>query len=325
MANPLSFNDRITRSRRLLGNPYAYLDDSDGYSAILPHEVLVKTSYKGTSLENPYANIDEPSDFNSDAVSNYAFIQIENFSKVPQEIIRKSLAEPRTKNFYSHDEIEEKARNLQISMWQDRAKIWPDGIPSNLVDILDPCIALKLIGYDCVLNETLGQFYIDGKLSEVAGTIDKSLKQVHISGQFLPNIRSFTAAHELGHALLHEIGTGLHRDRPLDGATVSRHPIESEADKFAAFFLMPRNLVMRKFQQLFLTEKFFLNEDTAFALGIGKFNVAINRYNTLHQLSRLLASVERYNGHHFISLANQFRVSIEAMAIRLEELELLVI
>ncbi len=318
MTNSLSLNDRITQSRRLLRNPYAYLDDSDSYSASLPHDILAKTSSKGVSLENPYANADEHSNF----------IQIGTFPDAQlKNICEYSLAETsaKFKNSYSYDSIEEKAREIQISMWQDRTKIWPDGVPSNLVDILDPFIALKRIGYDCVLNETLGQFYNDGKLCEVAGTIDKSLKQVHISGRFLPNIRSFTAAHELGHALLHEIGTGLHRDRPLDGATVSPNPIESEANKFAAFFLMPRNLVKRNFQQFFLTDKFFLNEDTIFAFGISNFDVAINKYKTLRQLSRLLASVERYNGHHFISLANQFRVSIEAMAIRLEELELLVI
>jgi hypothetical protein len=49
----------------------------------------------------------------------------------------------------------------------------------------------------------------------------------------------------------------------------------------------------------------------------------MKKFKTLRQLSRVLASAEHYNGLQFNSLANQFRVTNEAMAIRLEELELL--
>ena len=147
-------------------------------------------------------------------------------------------------------------------------------------------------------------------------------KQVHISRQFTRDICSFTAAHELGHAMLHE-AVALHRDRPLNGASISRDAIEFEADKFATFFLMPQKLVQDTFKRFFLTEKFSLDETTAFAIGLGDFQAVKNKFKTLRQLSKLLASTEHYNGTRFISLANQFRVSTEAMAIRLEELELL--
>ena len=188
--------------------------------------------------------------------------------------------------------------------------------------MLDPVIALKFIGYDCDLDETLGQFYSSGKLIEVAGTIDKSSSKVHISRRFGNHIRNFTAAHELGHALLHQT-SGLHRDRPLDGTIISRDPVEREADKFATFFLMPTKLVKTTFEKFFLTDKFFLNEETAFALGLSDFMELKEKVKPLRQLSKMLASAEYYNGRHFVSLANQFRVSTEAMAIRLEELELL--
>ena len=42
-------------------------------------------------------------------------------------------------------------------------------------------------------------------------------------------------------------------------------------------------------------------------------------------LAKLLADSESYNGVRFISLANQFRVSTTTMAIRLEELELVLV
>jgi Zn-dependent peptidase ImmA (M78 family) len=39
-------------------------------------------------------------------------------------------------------------------------------------------------------------------------------------------------------------------------------------------------------------------------------------------LSRMLARVDRFDGRQIDSLTSQFRVSVEAMAIRLEELNL---
>lgn len=86
---------------------------------------------------------------------------------------------------------------------------------------------------------------------------------------------------------------------------------------------MPSRVVKARFEKYFLTERFFLNEATSFALGYSNFAELKNECKALRQLSRILASAERYNGLQFISIANQFKVSNEAMAIRLEELELL--
>ncbi|MFZ2524573.1 MAG: ImmA/IrrE family metallo-endopeptidase [Candidatus Ferrigenium altingense] len=263
-------------------------------------------------LQHPYAYLDEFGGFS--ALSNCSSKQADTFTAAPKKIIEESR--------HSHTEIERRVKNLHRRIWQNRNKIWSNVTPSNPIDMLDPVIALKFVGYDCELDETLGIFYSDGKLIEVAGTIAKSSAKVCISRRFENNIRNFTAAHELGHALLHQTGS-LHRDRPLNGTIISRDPIEWEADKFATFFLMPRKLVKTTFEKIFLTDKFFLNEETAFALGYGDFMELKGKVKPLRQLSKMLASAEQYNGRHFISLANQFRVSTEAMAIRLEELELL--
>lgn len=289
--------DKISQSRLLLCNQYAYLDETGGYSA-LPlssdsgNEMISKSR---KVLQDPYAYLDEFGGFSADT------------------------SNAKKNGGYTLLEIEERARRLQIRMWQDRANLWPITTPTHPIEILDPTIALKLIGYDSELEETLGQFYSDGKLVEVAGIIDGQSKRVKVSRQFELNIRSFTAAHELGHALLHETGR-MHRDRPINGETISRSTIEFEADKFATYFLMPRKLVQAIFRRFFLTDKFALNEATAFALGLSTQEAKTNR-----QLSRLLASAEQYNGLQFKSLASQFKVSTEAMAIRLEELELLAI
>jgi len=312
-----SLSERITESRRLLENQYAYLDDLGGYSAFPHHDELMEASSEEIVrsrrlLLNPYAHLDEAGSFS--ALSNHSHKQVSTFTAAPQRITKEYS--------HSHIEIELRARNLLKKIWQNRNIIWSNAIPSNPIDMLDPVIALKFSGYDCDLDETLGQFYSYGKLIEVAGTIDKSSAKVRISRQFKNNIQNFTAAHELGHALLHQ-ASGLHRDRPLDGANISRDAVELEADKFATFFLMPKNLVKTTFEKFFLTDKFLLNEETAFALGLGDFIELKKKVKTLRQLSKMLASAEHYNGRHFISIANQFRVSTGALAIRLEELELL--
>ena len=225
---------------------------------------------------------------------------------------------------FSEAEIEQKAKELQRIIWKNRKLIWGADIPSNPIDMLDPSIAFRLMGYDYDLDETLGQYRSQGQLIEVAGVIDSSSKRVRISRRFSTEVRAFTAAHELGHAVLHE-ARGLHRDRSLDGTLQSRDPIEKEADKFATFFLMPEKLVKSRFESQFATECFALNEATVFALSGGNLSDFQKKHHSLRDLSRILAKAEYYNGLYFTSLSNQFRVSPEAMAIRLEELKLLAV
>lgn len=325
-----SLDDKITESRRLLRNQYAYLNDVGSYSALPAGEAasapsLDKITASRRLLQNPYAYLNELGGFS--AAQDSSYIHSDAFRGLPQQAKGKysSLVTNKPKNSrHSTIEIEKKASNLQRRMWRDKSEIWFDAVPSNPVDMLDPAVAFRLIGYDFDLDETLGQYFSDGKQIEVAGTIDDSSKRVRISRQFPYEVRNFTAAHELGHALLHD-ARGLHRDKPLDGATISREPIEIEADKFASYFLMPRKVVRAWFQSLFSTDNFFLNEETSFALARGSSLDLKRNCKTLRDLSRVLASAESYNGLRFISLARQFRVLTEAMAIRLEELELFTI
>lgn len=220
---------------------------------------------------------------------------------------------------YTRKEIEERVRNIQRVIWNDRDKIWFDDVPSNPVKMLDPLIAARLLGFQSEESSSLGHHRTLNGSFEVAGLIDNKLKKIQISLLYPIEVRNFTAAHELGHAVLHR-ENGLHRDKPMDGTNRSRDETEYEADLFATVFLMPENILRTRFKEVFLTDNFVLNEDTAFALGYAS-SVFTNRLKT-RQLSRILASTEKYNNRHIDSLAKQFNVSIEAMAIRLEELGL---
>lgn len=301
----------ISKDRVLLGNNYAHLDGNGEYSASIcrstPLSLATEAEITNSRLllQDPYAHLDEDELSGFGALSNSLFLQIE-----------------RKKASYTIGEIEQKAINLQKIMWKNRHNIWPNIASQKPISILDPVVAFGLVGFDCDTEHNLGEFTIDGKLIEVAGLIDITSKKARISNQFKPNIQRFTAAHELGHAMMHSV-SGLHRDKPLDGITKSREYKEFEADKFATFFLMPTKLLRLTFKRHFLTEEFTLNEATALALGFHNNFELKKKCNTLRALSRMIAGATRFNGRHFDSLASQFGVSIEAMAIRLEELNLL--
>ena len=274
---------QITDSRRLLQNPYAYLAGSGALEA----EIV---------------------------------LSIQKINTVLTQSQRKKMDTP------SRDAlIEHKARNLQAEIWKDRERLFPEGAPADPVQLLDPSLAIRYIGYEYSLADDLGDCWGKGSNSGIAGIIDRLAKRISISREFSSDIRRFTAAHELGHAILHE-GTRMHRDRPIDGSIKShlpRSPIELEADKFASFFLMPGKLVRERFRMIFGgSAAFVLTDDTAFALDPSNPGALIGKCRTTRDLSRVLAKGEQYNGRQFRSLATQFGVSIETMAIRIEELRL---
>lgn len=219
---------------------------------------------------------------------------------------------------YSERAVEERAFDVLASLWRDRKKHGPSPDP---ISVISPASALERLGFDFALDDNLG-FDPTGSGDRIAGLIEPDAKLVRVSSQFPNAVQRFTAAHELGHAALHDLSGVLHRDRPADGAGPGRPGIEREADWFAKFFLMPRNLLRSQFEKRFETTSFTLSRDTAFLLkrmSLGEFR---RKHKTGRDLARLMASAEIYDGRAFPSLADLFGVSVLAMAIRLEELGL---
>jgi hypothetical protein len=317
----------VSARRRLLCNPYAhieYLEDFEletNVSRALPAAPLIEASRR--RLEDPYAYLDDSGGYSADAIHlakpgiSLRTVGVANLSG---NVSKKLPGGP--SNRYTKAAIEKFASDLHARLWRERESLFGGISPSDPIELLDPAFALHLVGYDFSVEEGLGKYRGKGGYVEVAGLIDRPSKRVCVSRQFPTNVRTFTAAHELGHAVLHAAGGGIHRDRPLDGTKFSRDPVELEADTFATFFLMPGRLVRTRFEGLFGTDFFELNDHTAFALSSSSVEEIRSECSTLRHLSRMLVSAERFNGRHFVSLADQFRVSIEAMAIRIEELEL---
>lgn len=285
--------------RRALQNQYAlieHLEADSGATVSSSSSDADSVRASRTLLQDPYAHLDDSGTYDT----------------ADDGVLGPELT-------YSLSEIESRAREIQLQLWRGRRRA---AFIDDPVALLDPQAALGLLGYQCTLEEGLGTFLGKGKPIEVAGLIDQSAKIVRLSRQFPKEVRLFTTAHELGHAPLHANKLVIHRDRSLDGATVARDPIEREADRFAAAFLMPAKLVRNRFKRNFVLDSFFLTDEIAYAAGGMSVQDFLSHYPTRRHIARLLASSELFNGRQLMSLAEQFRVSVETMAIRLEELKL---
>ena len=249
--------------------------------------------------------------------------QSERHARFSQELQKIGKLAKGKKKFYPDTEIEELALRLQRFLWVYRDLIWKKRTPQNPFEVLNSKVALKSLGFHLEYCSTLGNFVIRGTTYEIAGQIDQKIRVVSISDQFSKEVKNFTSAHELGHSLLHTQEV-LHRDRPLDGSIVRKlSPQEWQADKFASYFLMPEKLVRATFLKIFLTERFRITQESAVALNERRPEALLEKCRDHRVLSRLLADANFYNSRSVISMAQRFNVSTEAMAIRLEELDLI--
>ena len=165
----------------------------------------------------------------------------------------------------------------------------------------------------------------DGRPRTYAGILVPMNGLVMLSRAFGPRVMRFTVAHEAGHLVMHPHMTELHRDPPLDGSrNDQRRPqLEEQADTLAAYFCMPEDDIRSAFWARFHTGAFELNDATAFALFRANIWDVRPRWKSMRVASRELAGANCFDRYPFNSLADQFGVSLEAMAIRLEELDLL--
>jgi formiminotetrahydrofolate cyclodeaminase len=223
----------------------------------------------------------------------------------------------------SDAQLEKLVREFQNQLWTHRENIWKRTVPDVPIEVLQPRVVLeKVLGYAYYESANLGTHEVNGELFETAGIIDKRTKSVSISTNFPLTSQRFSLAHELAHAILHE-KTILHRDKSIDGPGGSNRSLEErQADKFAAYFLIPETALQLVFEGVFHIPVFEINEATTLALRAGNPFDFRKRCGSLRGLARAISSAEFFAGKSFNSLATVFDVSNETMAIRLEELKL---
>jgi hypothetical protein len=294
---PRSSDPRASEALKRFGNPYAFAEpdevEADSRDAI---------AVSRRRLQNQWAHLNSSGGF--DAASD-----------------APGGARPNRRGM---QDIEDAVSKLHRRLWEKRYELLPERLDDiDPVDLLDPSLAFGLIGYDFSRVAALGNMRVGAVTVEVAGRIDTTARSVEV-GMHLPmsSVR-FTAAHELGHAVLHpELGV-MHRDIAQDGIALGSDLVEKEANRFATLFLMPERLVRAKFRALFLADRFEVSEESAFALAGCTVDALTRRHGTRRALSTLLAGTPRYNGRQVTPLHEQFRVSSKTMAIRLEELDLI--
>lgn len=212
--------------------------------------------------------------------------------------------------------IQDIVRKVQLGLWEE-SELADDSRVEETLEVFDPKKVLSLLGYKVAFSSKLGQHYPTSGYKDVAGVCDNQKKVVGVSSIYPDEVQRFTLAHELGHALMHQEDM-LFRDLPLDGSDQRerRDFKEIQANKFAAFFLMPRKMVISEFKKRF--------QRSSISLAYYKASVSIPKDEpiSLHQVSRDLASLDSKDTNN--SMAQLFRVSTEAMAIRLENLKLVV-
>ncbi len=142
---------------------------------------------------------------------------------------------------------------------------------------------------------------------------------VTISENQTPGAKRFTEAHEIAHMHLHP-GEAHLRERSGSPKALKEH----EADCFAANLLMPRELVAEEFTDRFRSSLVIgtIDDDSAYALTAGKFLPSQIRKMSCRRFADLIAKANWFDGQHFDSLKDVFGVSLEAMALRLIELRL---
>ncbi len=217
------------------------------------------------------------------------------------------------------------AYDLHEKVWAQKSELWPGAKP-DVFDALDPRIAAKVLGIDYQVWDELGWYEHGRNRYEIAGLIERNLNKIRVSGRFPLSVQRFTAAHEIGHWVLHEQQVTAHRDMPVsDHSQVrsEREPIEQEADYFAACLLMPRWLMEPYFKSAFGHVPFRFTANSAFELDGHSSGSLLWPYSESRARGVALARARRFAGKQIVPLFEKFQVSISAMAYRIEELELI--
>jgi Zn-dependent peptidase ImmA (M78 family)/formiminotetrahydrofolate cyclodeaminase len=252
----------------------------------------------------------------------YARLQSEalGIEKLQQEFAQLVI-DSKQRTFRTETDIESLAEKVHEIANTHSKVIWGMKDPETQMELIDPQrILRKACGYQV---RSLGES--DAKANPkfiTAGIIDQSKRMVLLYNGVDSNVQNFTAAHELGHALMHN-QTVLHRDRPIDGTKMDKlNPIEYQANRFAGYYLMPSDLVREAFKNIFGTSVVKFDENAAKGIFNRELSEMRKSIKDRRAYSREVAGLDFVRGKSVQSISRFFNVSIETMAIRLEELGL---
>lgn len=211
---------------------------------------------------------------------------------------------------------------LRVS--QDKAQAYVD--PVDLLPNLLEIAARDVLGLELVEQDQVPNLSTHAPDVRTTGLYDSERSRI-----FVPSLKSnetrFSLAHEIGHAVLKHEGL-CYRERSRTGrpfASSQDRDREEDANCFAAKFLMPAELLAASFLERFGSRiaRDEIDDNTAYSLTGGRVGPSSLRQMRLLELAQLFARSKWFNGRSFESLCEKFRVSPEALAQELIDLELL--
>ena len=211
-------------------------------------------------------------------------------------------------------QIEREARRLQYEVWSKRKLLW--NTEPSVPAMFDPIVITRVLDLEYEQRESIGA--VDYRNGHGAGVLNRRRKTISISTKFDYPTQRFTAAHEIGHFVLHpSVGDVVeHRDRPIYEIQPNRPRFEADADYFAACLLVPRKALIEEFEKRFGTKKPLpFTSTVAYHVGLNDFSTHRDRL----MFAKALARTQSFDRHRFLSLADFFKVSVSALAIRLWE------
>lgn len=277
-------------------------------------EILKAIQVQRMLLQNPYAFLGPDGELEATAVLST--------SQATEQTTVLEVQKPQFSHL-SFKSIERLARNLQRDIYLETQR-QRDQEPINPILLLDPAAAATHLKIEFTISPGLGSMRLGQKDIEVAGLINRRANRISVSRRLKSSTHRFTGAHEIGHWLMHP-GEVFHRDRPIDAPSShlgSKDLIEVQANYFAAFFLMPRKLVTSHFISRFGTDSFRFTADQSFKLQASQQQKLMDRSLDTSSKAKILAAAEFYDGRRFLSMSEEFGVSIEAMAIQIRDLKL---
>jgi len=218
----------------------------------------------------------------------------------------------------SFEEIEAHATRLGQALWHEREHRFEAADP---IALLNPENAAALLGIAVEYVDRIPLVATHG--GRIVGVFDRNVGRIVAATEVSMAEARFTAAHELGHAVLHKTEGAVFRDRAALGERIQHSRIEVEANRFAAAHLMPKHLLRRQFTVTFgIAPPFIFNEDVAFQLcRDDPDSLLVDEHQWVNR-GFALARARSFNGRPLTPLHEQFRVSAHAMARRLVELGL---
>jgi len=165
---------------------------------------------------------------NSNAYSKFNHLSTELETKYNfQYFLKEKQVDKEEYRKLQDTDIEKLANQILNELWDKKNKLWKIKIPTKEINVINTKKVLENMGFQLFTEETLG--VTDYEHHEIGGIMNRELKVVLTSSLHKPVVKNFTAAHELGHVLLHTDNI-LFRDVPLNGE-IRRHQKSLKKDK----------------------------------------------------------------------------------------------